>query len=161
MSASALIEELLKGPGEVVARSVATALGSIADASVAVEEITLPPVDAYYVDYSQENVLTIYLLSSGRAIRHELTREGAHLTVAIGVDRIRRAFESFNEGTLTVGLELDADRTALDMRLSETDDGKFYTGNLTSAGWVIITSDPAVQARVAPFAAALRLALAV
>jgi hypothetical protein len=163
MALNDLIEELVPAMGEAVARSALVALGASPDSSVEFRDLiaTAPELDAHFIEYG-EDVLTMYLLSCGRAIRHELTREGAHLSVVVGVDRIRRVFEQFAGGELTVGVELDADRRSFEITTVKMEGGESVgTGSETNVGWVLTTSDPGVRTRLMVFAAALRLALAV
>jgi hypothetical protein len=163
MALNDLIEELVPAMGESVARSALVALGAAPDASIAFDELlaSAPDLDAHFIEYG-DDVLTMYLLSCGRAIRHELTREGAHLTVVVGVDRIRRVFEQFAGGELTVGVELDADRRSFEFSSVKNPAGEHVSvGSETNVGWVLASSDPGVRARLMVFASALRLALVV
>jgi hypothetical protein len=165
---STLISELTAGPGDAVAREAAVALG--APPSNPFDAV--PELDAYYIDYSDADVLRIYMVSAGRLVRHEHARDGGYLTTLVGLDRVRRVFEEGRSAGLQVGIELEADQSSLRLvpEPVRAADGSpdpggavsgAFDGVVVHAGWVLLAADPAVRERLAAFSAQLRLLLAV
>lgn len=161
----ALIAELANIPGDLVAQETAVALGAPPQNPLS----AVPEVDAYYIDYSSDDVLRIYAVSAGRLLRHEHTRDRGYLTTVIALDRVRRVFEEGNAAILSLGIELEADQSTIRLvpvtppaldGTPTTDAPTVFEGVVVHAGWVITATDPAVRPRLAEFGAQLRFLLA-
>lgn len=157
-----LAEELSRIGDEGLTEGVVSAIGPVANKAEVFRTVV-----CHYVDYSDPSVLTVYLVSAGRAIRHQWAPEGATaLTTCLPLDRVARISEQRETERATVIIETDADRVTLtgmaQTRPATGEDGSVVvvSGNLFPAGWVIEVSDPRARARLAAFTARLRASIA-
>ena len=94
---------------DVIAKGLASALGvdysfSLDESKVSVEGFFLRPTEA---------ILSIYLLTTGKFVLFEVTKEGDMLTIALPISRIRRVTESFVAGRRQLVVEIAADRSTV------------------------------------------------
>lgn len=165
--AGALFTELSQLNSDPVLRTTSAALGVVVPDGQAVEVGSWPEVHGHYAELVDE-VLTIYVLTEGRLVRHQLTRGGQTLTVAVAMSRVRRVLEERIANRVTVVIELDADRVTIELLPGAVDPstpgdpgrttGGALSGALTSSGYVMAGEDDNA-ARLASFAIALRAAL--
>jgi hypothetical protein len=152
----ALHAELVQLGSETVLRSAAAALGVPGGDAAPIDPAGWPAVTGHLLDWSDPEVMTLYLLSAGRFIRHQLARNGMLLTVALPLSRVRRVVEERGAQGATVAIELDADRSTFEFNGAFAEGQVVATGAQTASGYVIGASDEAGVARLAAFAAVLR-----
>lgn len=93
-----------------VHQAVACALGVVPTAGDPLAQ--LPAVGAWYVSYG-ETLLTLYVVTGGTLVRYEISADGRSLTTSVPLRRVARVAESNDGETVTVLVELDADRRAV------------------------------------------------
>lgn len=113
---SALAEELTSRTSGPVMAAVGYALGVELSAPSDPAKVAgeLPQVEAFYVSYGAE-ILAVYIASTGRLIRYELSRDGRYLAVCVPLSRIARIAETNENERLAVLIELDADRRSMSL----------------------------------------------
>lgn len=160
-----LIDELQAKGGDALVDAVAHAIGPVTRNKAD----TFRTVRAYYIDYSNTDILAVYLVSAGRMIRFEQSTDGtANLTACVPMSRVARISQQATPTKTSVVIELDADRTSLmgiaQRRPVEGADGDaaihMLEANLLPSAWVIEVADPAQTKRLTSFAAHARAALA-
>lgn len=166
--------------GQVIVHQVATALGATSTSSAAVTA-AFTPVVAFHVEAldregkltrvaSDADVVTVYLLAGARFVRHQVTRTGDRLTIAVPTSRIRRVVEQVVANRHELLLELDADKADLLVRLEgaaapnpDEQPGSqavgVLNGSLMHSGYQIVAPEPGVSETITAFGAALRAVL--
>jgi hypothetical protein len=157
-----LAEELSRIGDPVLTDGVVSAIGPVANKAEVFRTVV-----CHYVDYNDPSVLTVYLVSAGRVIRHQWAPEGpTALTTCLSMERVARVSEQRDGDRSTVIVETDADRVTLtgmaQTRPASGEDGNVVvvSGNLFPAGWVIEAQDPKARARLAAFTSRLRASIA-
>jgi hypothetical protein len=158
---SALHTELAQLGSELVLRTSASALGVVGADSAPIDPAQWPAVTGHYLDWADPEVMTLYALSSGRFIRHQVARTGVVMTVALPMSRVRRIVEERSPQTVMVAIEIDADRSTLEFAGALTGDGQVVvSGAQTASGYLIGATDEVGMARLGNFGAVLRAHLA-
>lgn len=120
-----------------------------------------PDVLAYWISPSQQ-VFTVWLCLPGGIVLHERSVSGETFSLCVRHERVRRIAESTDASAYTLTVEIDADRSTLNLGGGSDEEGNVsLTGAVLHAGYQIRVerSDTAALDRLVRFAVALRHAL--
>lgn len=162
---AALLSELQANTSPTVIAAVYHALGAAPPRSGKPDAASLPPVLGHFMTFDDQ-LLTVYVISAGRFLRYEMTRNGVAMTTCVPLTRVARVVEQ-TEGTLVrLTVEIDADRVAVAVSGASSDiegdsnpRGMRLEGGLFPAA-VVIDADGDAGSRLGVFARLVRVALA-
>lgn len=143
---------------DLIAKSLANALG--VDYKDAVDP-TKVLVVGYFLRFT-DSILSIYILTEGKFLLFEVTKEGDMLTIALPINRIRRVTESFVAGKRQVVVEIAADRATLSLEAGGSALDQFgntvslTSGVIRASGYELLALNEDENNRLAYFATALR-----
>lgn len=156
--------------GETVNRELISNLGSFAGVPTIIEGIASSigcrpdqlsdsasyPVIGYV--FQPETVFSAYLATPFKLSIFELDRVGSSLLVSLPWSRVSRIVQTVSNGTLSVSIEIDADRTDLLGTLTKDSSGaELITGSIRRSGYTISAqSDDTVSISLNRFASLLR-----
>lgn len=143
---------------DIIAKGLAAAMGvefshALDESKVSVEGFFLRPTEA---------ILSIYLLTTGKFVLFEVTKEGDMLTIAMPISRIRRVTESFVGGRRQLVVEIAADRSTVVLEADGNSVDELgnpiaiTSGIIRSSGYELIAENEEENSKLLTFAIALR-----
>jgi|LauGreDrversion4_1035100.scaffolds.fasta_scaffold08936_5 hypothetical protein len=146
---------------DVIAKGLASALGveygfSLDESKVSVEGFFLRPT---------ETILSIYILTTGKFVLYEVTKEGDMLTIALPISRIRRVTESFVGGRRQLVVEIAADRSTVVLEADGNSMDELgnpiavTSGIIRASGYELIAENEEENSKLLAFAISLRNAI--
>lgn len=154
---------LLTNANANIARQVARAVGDPIGGDDELEPASLLPVDCYWIDWTHPEVLTIYVVSCARLIRHEVAKDGHRLSTVVPLSRVRRVAEEHTGAAVSCAIELDADQARFNLEgaIAIGENGiqqQALSGTLINSGWLLGVNGPDSEA-LELFATGLRRAM--